>query len=91
MKVKATRFGYYGHAKRKPDSIFELKPYKDSQGKIVSTEQQFSSRWMEKVDDATPVTPHKRNMPMGDDQEALSSFKKQEVKEGDATGNSEVL
>jgi len=41
--------GYYGNRKIREGKIFELKPYKKSDGKTVSAEEQFSKNWMEKV------------------------------------------
>lgn len=46
MKVKATRLGFYGYLRRKPGAVFAL-----------SDPKHFSEKWMEKVEDDTPVTP----------------------------------
>jgi hypothetical protein len=50
MLVKATQTGYYGHLRRKAGSVFELKAVK---GKLVTLtpEQQFSPKWMRKLND----------------------------------------
>ncbi len=54
MKVRALNLGYINHQRRYPGDVFTLTPYKDKDGKTVGTEQQFSSRWMEKVDKTVP-------------------------------------
>lgn len=50
MLVKAIQTGHYGHLRRKPGSIFELKPVK---GKDVtlSPQDQFSKKWMRKLNE----------------------------------------
>jgi len=58
MKVRATALGYYGHERRREGDVFVLEPIKrirkDKDGKArevtIMPEQQFSERWMEKVD-----------------------------------------
>ena len=50
MKVKATRLGIYGLERKKPGSVFELVPVKLKNGKFKSPDQQFSAKWMEKVE-----------------------------------------
>ena len=42
MKVRATRLGYYNHRRRREGEVFKL-----------LSENAFSSKWMEKVDDGT--------------------------------------
>jgi len=45
-------YGYYGVKRRYPGDKFELVAKKDSKGKVISSvNSQFSSRWMEKVND----------------------------------------
>lgn len=55
MKVRAIKQGYYDLFRRREGEVFELKEIKglDRTGKPVtySPEEQFSERWMEKVDD----------------------------------------
>lgn len=59
MKVRATQSGYIYHKRRREGEVFELKPIKgfvqnkDGKNKPFefTAEQQFSSLWMEKVDD----------------------------------------
>ncbi len=58
MRVRAKELGYYGHKRRHPGQEFILEPIKrvrsDKDGKpreiTISPEQQFSDRWMERVD-----------------------------------------
>lgn len=52
MRVRATQTGYYGHKRRKAGEQFELTPLKNKDGSVTSVEQQFSSKWMEAVEDA---------------------------------------
>lgn len=51
MLVKAIQMGEYGHLRRRPGSVFELKPRKMKNGAILSVEQQFSPKWMKKLND----------------------------------------
>lgn len=68
MKVRATALGYYKDKRRPPGEVFILKPYKrkfeeiDPQTKfkvkreeIITADQQFSERWMERVEQDTNV------------------------------------
>ena len=63
MKVKATRQGYYGNQRRYEGDVFVLEARKgkkkDRHGKLsdieVTAEKQFSSQWMEKVEEDAPV------------------------------------
>jgi hypothetical protein len=63
MKVRATMLGYYGHERRYPGDVFTLEPIKrmrkDKEGKLrevtIRAEQQFSERWMEKVEETVPA------------------------------------
>ena len=58
MRVRATQLGYYGHKRRHPGQEFDLEPIKrikiqpDGTSKeiTISPEQQFSVRWMERVE-----------------------------------------
>jgi hypothetical protein len=58
MRVRAIQLGYYGHKRRPEGTEFVLEPIKrirkqpDGTMKeiLISPEQQFSVRWMEKVD-----------------------------------------
>ena len=55
VRVKETQvegfYGFYGLERRYPGDEFTLVPKKDNAGKVISTaENQFSDRWMEKVD-----------------------------------------
>lgn len=43
MLVKATRLGYYGIKRRKEGAVFRIK-----------SENEFSEKWMEKVETASP-------------------------------------
>lgn len=62
MKVRATALGYYGHKRRQEGAEFELEPIKrlrkqpDGSMKeiTITPEQQFSQRWMERVDVPSP-------------------------------------
>lgn len=42
LKVRATQLGYYDHVRRRPGDVF------------VVDASQFSAKWMETVDGATP-------------------------------------
>ena len=65
MKVRALEItgqkysGYYDHKRRVPGEIFTLIPLTriDKNGKkvTVSPENQFSKKWMEKVDKSTTI------------------------------------
>lgn len=63
MKVRATQLGFYRLVRRRPGDIFELKPLKgvkmDRDGNrtphVFAPEEQFSKRWMEKVEDTSAV------------------------------------
>lgn len=71
--------GYYQHQRRKPDAVFTLVPIKIKRdGKIITLtpEQQFSKKWMEKVEDSIP-------------QKQVSETPK--VTSEEATGDSEVI
>ena len=67
MKVRATALGYYGHKRRREGQEFELEPIKrlrkQKDGSMkeitISADQQFSTRWMEKVDVPTPAVTSK--------------------------------
>lgn len=48
MLVKATQTGHYGHLRRKPGSIFELKTVK-GKNVTLTPEEQFSKKWMRKL------------------------------------------
>ena len=58
MRVRATALGYYGHKRRKEGQEFVLEPIKrlrkDKDGNmreiVITPEQQFSARWMERLD-----------------------------------------
>lgn len=60
MKVRAKTFskdetdkrvvGYYNHRRIREGEMFTLIPYKQKDGTVVSSEQQFSSKWMERLD-----------------------------------------
>lgn len=77
IRVRATKDGYYGDARRRAGDVFTLVPIegtfhekvldaagdpkRDAGGyvyteveKTLSAEDQFSSKWMEKVDGSTP-------------------------------------
>ena len=43
-------YGFYGTKRRYPGQQFKLEPRKTQDGQTVSVEEQFSERWMEKVD-----------------------------------------
>lgn len=53
MKVQATQLGYYEHKRRREGDVFELVERKDRHGKVMTVNQQFSSKWMKKVSDDT--------------------------------------
>jgi len=44
-------YGFYGVKRRYPGDEFELVERKNAKGKAVSTESQFSDKWMEKMED----------------------------------------
>lgn len=49
IKVVATQDGYYQHVRRREGDVFLLIPVRTSAGKVVSAEEQFSKKWMERV------------------------------------------
>lgn len=54
MKVQATKLGYYDHKRMREGEVFELSPIKglrNGEPKTYSPEEQFSDKWMEKVND----------------------------------------
>lgn len=57
MKVKALRQSYYEGRKVKPGDVFELKEVRglnsNYEPTIFTPEQQFSSRWMEKIEEVS--------------------------------------
>jgi hypothetical protein len=64
MLVRAKKIGYYDNKRRREGETFELKPLKGKflkDGKLVdgvmSPEQLFSEKWMEKVVDDEPRKP----------------------------------
>ena len=66
--------GYYDHKRRVAGEVFVLKPRtkigKDGKKIIISPENQFTARWMEKADnDAPPPKPIEQPAPevVGDD------------------------
>ena len=58
MKVKATRKGFYGGSIREEDAAFTLEVVeytgKDGKKAKMSTEDQFSSSWMQKLSKPGP-------------------------------------
>lgn len=44
--------GYFGNRRIREGQVFEIVPLKDKEGKIISPEQQFSKKWMERLDGA---------------------------------------
>jgi hypothetical protein len=64
MRVRATALGYYGHKRRREGQEFVLEPIKRLRKQkdgsmreiVISAEQQFSNKWMERLDQpAAPV------------------------------------
>ena len=64
--------GVYGHRRRRPGDVFELESIirirKDKDGNprevTITEQQQFSERWMERVDaGAPPVSRQKKEKP----------------------------
>lgn len=43
--------GYYNHKRIREGDVFELVAKKRVDGTIITAEQQFSSRWMEKINE----------------------------------------
>jgi len=80
MKVKAKDTGekyagYYGHRRRVPGEVFNLEPIKrlrkDNKTGLmreitITEEQQFSERWMERVDAPVPAKEKKKEMAVGE-------------------------
>ena len=68
MKVRAIAMGYYGHKRRREGMEFTLEPIKrlrkQKDGSMkeitITADQQFSTRWMERVDKAEPAKPAKK-------------------------------
>lgn len=68
MKVRAIELGFYNNRRRPPGEVFVLKPYKkvvekvDPETKVrtkeivvVTADDQFSDRWMQKVNSSVDV------------------------------------
>jgi hypothetical protein len=58
MQVRAKKLGVYGARRRRPGDIFILVPrttQKNGKEVMVTVEQQFSSKWMEKIAQDGPV------------------------------------
>jgi hypothetical protein len=78
MKVRAKDTGekysgYYGHRRRKPGEVFELEPIKrlrkDNKTGLmreitITEEQQFSDRWMERIDGPAPAPKKEKKEPV---------------------------
>jgi hypothetical protein len=75
MKVRAIKLGYYEHIRRRVGDVFELIPLKDSKGKTISIEQQFSDKWMEKVAKGTPEKSTGAQAALNAEQASLKAFK----------------
>ena len=54
IKVRATQLGYYEHKRRREGDVFVLVPRTDRYGNVMTAKSQFSKKWMELVDPATP-------------------------------------
>ena len=72
VRVKETLvenfYGFYGVKRRYPGDEFTLEAKKDKDGKVISsTEAQFSSRWMEKVNVPKKPGPKPKVEPSLDD------------------------
>lgn len=48
--VRATENGYFNNQKRKEGEAFAIRERIANNGKTITIDQQFSSKWMEKVD-----------------------------------------
>ena len=46
--------GFYGSKRRRPGEEFTLTPGRDSKGKEITVEDQFSARWMDKLEPEKP-------------------------------------
>ena len=77
MKVRAKAItgqkysGYYDHRRRIAGEVFTLTPIKkigkDGRTIIISPENQFSDRWMEKVDPKAPAVAVQSEQPASDE------------------------
>ena len=85
MKVRATQLGYYGHERRPEGAVFTLEPIKrmrkDKKTGImrevtISSEQQFSERWMERIGAAAPA-PVVEEAPVLREPAAISTVQKE--------------
>lgn len=59
MKVRATAVGYYGDRRRRVGEVFELVERtvgSADKRRTATVEDQFSKRWMEKVEEHVPVS-----------------------------------
>jgi len=69
MKVRATQLGYYNHRRRFEGDIFDLEVLtikrQDKDGKFkeirLTPEQQFSPKWMEKIETDQVERPKKKS------------------------------
>lgn len=81
IKVKAKQLGYYDLKRRREGDIFELADRKgfrkDASGKltpmVVKAEDQFSEKWMERVDAHVPVQSRPRPKAFSKAQEAADA------------------
>jgi len=77
MKVRAKLItgqkysGYYEHKRRVAGEVFNLVPLKkiakDGRTIIISPENQFSERWMEKIDPKAPVVQAQPEQPSSEE------------------------
>jgi hypothetical protein len=103
MKVRATQLGFYRLVRRRPGDIFELKPVKgvkmDRQGNrtpyVFSAEEQFSPRWMEKVEDTLAADSADQEQQEGDEELAeiarVAAERSQEKRTKKGTGDKAVI
>jgi hypothetical protein len=58
VRVKKTQvegfFGFYGLKRRYPGDEFTLVEKQDKDGKVITCEDQFSHKWMEKIETEAP-------------------------------------
>ena len=59
VRVKTTGLapdfvGFYGSKRRRPGEEFTLTPVRDSKGKLITVEEQYSERWMDKLEPEKP-------------------------------------
>lgn len=68
IKVQAVAVGYYGLERKRPGDVF-----------YIANEQEFSSRWMERVDRSTPLSTTTPNQAIRKETDQIAQGKRAEA------------